>query len=118
MAKKQSIAQAKYDAANCKGYHLKLVYKTDQDIIDKLSSVPSMQGYIKALIRADIARTGSAPENSTPVPEKTDSAPVSYRDPLADVVANAVHSWHEKSTSILTDKPIYTVTDSAPDSDK
>lgn len=32
-------------------------YPTDQDLIDKLKSVPSMQGYIKDLIRADINKT-------------------------------------------------------------
>ena len=55
MPTKQTIAQAKYDAKNCKNYHFKLVIKSDKDIIDKLSSVPSMQGYIKQLIRSDIS---------------------------------------------------------------
>ena len=65
MPTKQTIAQAKYDAKNCKNYHFKLVIKSDQDIIDKLKSVPSMQGYIKQLIRADIE--GS----SVPIPDAT-----------------------------------------------
>jgi len=56
MPKKSTINQAKYDSVNCKNYHLKLVYKTDKDIIEKLSSVPSMQGYIKNLIRNDIRK--------------------------------------------------------------
>jgi len=56
MPKKSTINQAKYDSANCKNYHLKLVYKTDKDIIEKLSSVSSMQGYIKQLIRDDIRK--------------------------------------------------------------
>ena len=63
MPTKQTIAQAKYDAKNCKNYHFKLVIKSDKDIIDKLASVPSMQGYIKQLIRADIE--GS----SVPIPD-------------------------------------------------
>ena len=62
MPTKQTIAQAKYDAKNCKNFHFKLVFKTDQDIIDKLASVPSMQGYIKQLVREDIARTQSKKE--------------------------------------------------------
>lgn len=56
MPMKRTAIQAKYDAANCRCYHLKLVYNTDKDIIDKLSSVPSMQGYIKQLIREDIKK--------------------------------------------------------------
>lgn len=72
MATRESITHAKYDAKNCKGIYLKLNIKTDSDILGKLSSVPNTQGYIKALIRADIARTGSVPENAAPVPEKTE----------------------------------------------
>ena len=74
MAKKASIAQAKYDTVHCRTYGLKLNNTTDADIIAKLASVDSMQGYIKRLIRADMARTcsGSVPEpapDSVPVPE-------------------------------------------------
>lgn len=57
MANKHSIAQAKYDQAHCRFYGLKLNQANDADIIEKLSSVPSMQGYIKQLIREDITRT-------------------------------------------------------------
>lgn len=60
MATKASINQLKYDKAHCRTYGLKLNLATDADIIKKLSSVPSMQGYIKQLIREDIARTHSA----------------------------------------------------------
>lgn len=52
----QIKAQAKYDAANTKQFHLKLNRNTDWDIIDKLNNVPNMQGYIKQLIRADLNR--------------------------------------------------------------
>ena len=48
--------QKRYDLANTKQYHLKLNLKTDADIISKLDDVYSKQGYIKALIRADIER--------------------------------------------------------------
>ena len=57
MAKKSTIIQTRYDSTHCKNYHLKLHLTLDADIIDKLSSVPSMQGYIKQLIRDDLART-------------------------------------------------------------
>lgn len=33
---------------------IRLNYKTDRDIIDKLSAVPSKMGYIKQLIRDDL----------------------------------------------------------------
>ena len=54
MPTKKSLSQTKYDKAHCRTYGLKLNTTTDADIIEKLSSVPSMQGYIKQLIRADI----------------------------------------------------------------
>ena len=65
MAKSHSVAQAKYDKTHCKYYSFKLNLENDSDVIDKLASVPSMQGYIKQLIRDDIARTcpGSAPDS-------------------------------------------------------
>ena len=34
-------------------------YPTDQDILDKLDSVESKQGYIKNLIREDIKKEGT-----------------------------------------------------------
>ena len=60
MATKASITKAKYDKAHCTGLYLKLNNGTDSDILEKLSSVPNRQGYIKDLIRADIAK--SAPK--------------------------------------------------------
>lgn len=57
MATKATVNQLKYDKVHCRTYGLKLNLATDADIIKKLSSVPSMQGYIKQLIRDDIART-------------------------------------------------------------
>lgn len=35
---------------------MNLNHNTDRDILEKLSGVPSKQGYIKALIRADISK--------------------------------------------------------------
>ena len=55
MPKNSTIAQRKYDSANCKFYHLKLNLKTDKDVIAKLDSVPSKQDYIRQLIRKDLA---------------------------------------------------------------
>lgn len=53
----QKRAQKKYDESS-KGkwrmIHLKLNKETDAEIIEKLENVPSIQGYIKDLIRADL----------------------------------------------------------------
>lgn len=50
----QRRAQEKYDRANTVQLHLKLNKNTDEDILNKLDSVPNKQGYIKDLIREDI----------------------------------------------------------------
>lgn len=47
-------AKMKYDAANTLQFKMKLNKKTDADILAKLDEVGNKQGYIKALIRADI----------------------------------------------------------------
>lgn len=56
MATKAQIrAVAKYDAENTKQVILKLNLKTDADILQRLEEVDSKQGYIKDLIRRDMA---------------------------------------------------------------
>lgn len=52
-ARKRAVK--KYDAANTVQVTLKLNRRTDADVLERLASVPSKQGYIKSLIRADIA---------------------------------------------------------------
>lgn len=54
----QMRATAKYDKENTVRLSLKLNLNTDSDILAKLESVESKQGYIKALIREDIERDG------------------------------------------------------------
>ena len=54
--KKQSEIQAKYDKTHTRRINLKLNLELDADILQKLDSVDSMQGYIKDLIRADLAK--------------------------------------------------------------
>ena len=57
MTEAQKKAQKKYDEANKDKFrmiHLKLNRDTDAEIIKKLESIDSIQGYIKELIRADI----------------------------------------------------------------
>lgn len=51
----QKRATAKYQAKNTRMFTIRLNYNTDQDIIDKMEQVESMSGYIKKLIRQDIA---------------------------------------------------------------
>ena len=65
MAKNTSINQAKYDAKHCRHYSLKYNLVLDEAVVKKLSSVPSVQGYIKQLILADLAKESE----SEPVPK-------------------------------------------------
>ena len=53
-------AAAKYQAAHIKQVLVKLNDRTDPDILAHLESIPNVQGYIKALIRADMARAQTA----------------------------------------------------------
>lgn len=57
MPKSNTVAQKKYDASNCKFYHMKFNLKTDADVIRKLDSVPSKQDYVRQLVRNDLACT-------------------------------------------------------------
>lgn len=56
MAVPRSIRDARYNAKSSKRYALKFNVKTDADLIAKLDSVPSVNGYIRQLIREDIER--------------------------------------------------------------
>lgn len=55
MPTKRSVSQMRYDKESSRHYGFKLNLRTDADIIARLNEQSSMQGYIKALIRADIA---------------------------------------------------------------
>lgn len=50
-------AVRKYQAANTKLLQIRLNFRTDQDILDKLSAEESLNGYVKKLIRDDINRS-------------------------------------------------------------
>ena len=52
MALKESIRKAQKEKAYIRRYGLKLNTNTDKDIIQWLSEQPSMQGAIKAAVRA------------------------------------------------------------------
>ena len=66
MANKQTEYHYKYDKANTRQIKLKLNIGTDNDILEKLDKVPNKQGYIKALIRQDIAASAANPEENKP----------------------------------------------------
>ena len=52
----QRKAQRRYDARNTRQVHIKLNLRTDKDVLEKLDEVQSKQGYIKRLIREDLAK--------------------------------------------------------------
>lgn len=49
-------AKDKYNAEKTKHYGFRVMLTTEKDIVDKLSSVDNLSGYIKDLIRKDIER--------------------------------------------------------------
>lgn len=55
MSKNKLTARERYDAEHTKSVKLKLNIKTDADILARLDEVENKQGYIKRLIRKDIA---------------------------------------------------------------
>lgn len=56
MSTAQDRAKKRYDAKTAHWIGLKLNKKTDADILEALERSGNKQGYIKALIRADIAK--------------------------------------------------------------
>lgn len=53
------LSREKYDKENTRPIKFKFNLKTDADILAKLDSVDNRQGYIKRLIREDIARNAT-----------------------------------------------------------
>ena len=51
---KKMTPQERYKKKNIKQLKIELNLKTDEDILQKLESVPNKAGYIKSLIRKDI----------------------------------------------------------------
>lgn len=54
-----SEAKKNWVAANTTRVVMNLNHHTDKALLDKLNSVPSKQGYIKALIRKDLGATNT-----------------------------------------------------------
>lgn len=61
---KHETPQARFDRLNSKVYRLKVMTRTEADIITKLDSVPNKAGYIKQLIRADVVNGGQTQSGS------------------------------------------------------
>ena len=55
MSIERQTPQERYDAANTVRVQMKLNRRTDADILARLESIENKQGYIKMLIREDIA---------------------------------------------------------------
>ena len=53
---KRETTQDRYHKAHTVSLTIRLMKNTEQDILQKLDSVPNKAGYIKALIRADIEK--------------------------------------------------------------
>lgn len=51
-------AKARYDAKTARYISMKLNTNTDKDIIQRLDQEPSIQAYLKRLIREDMKKTG------------------------------------------------------------
>lgn len=60
MREKRQTPQERYDAKTAVRVQLKLNNVTDTDILKKLDAIGNKQGYIKRLIRADIAKEHDA----------------------------------------------------------
>lgn len=55
---RKETPQERYHKAHTIGLSMRLFKRTEQDIIEKLESVPNKAGYIKQLIRDDIKKNG------------------------------------------------------------
>lgn len=58
--RRQNDARDRYDKENTKQVKFKFNLRTDADILEYLYAQPNMQGYIKRIIRDDIARNTKA----------------------------------------------------------
>ena len=55
-AKRKQTPQERYHKTHTTTLSIRLMKNTEQDIINKLNSVPNKAGYIKQLIRDDISK--------------------------------------------------------------
>lgn len=57
MSDRKETPQERWQKRNAKRYTFAVMKNTEADIIQRLDSVPNRAGYIKRLIRQDIANT-------------------------------------------------------------
>ena len=76
--KAQREANARYDRANTRQVSIKLNVNTDSDILAQLSAQPSVQGYLKRLVREDMLATAEDARIAMPMIDRL------LADPLAD----------------------------------
>lgn len=75
-------AQAKYRASKTRQKSLQFYLSTDADILAYIEKINNFSGYIKSLIRADMAAKGIVPDTSTVAPKLPDVRPgLRYSDP-------------------------------------
>lgn len=82
----QRRAAQKYKANKAKQYSFCFLKDKDEDIISQLDSVPNKQGYIKDLIRADMARAKSENLEEDKNMETTKSAAQIMTDNYAKLI--------------------------------
>ncbi len=63
--RKKNAAHDRWDKENTKQVKCKFNLRTDADILERLRTRDSVQGYIKQLIRDDIARSTSSQNKTT-----------------------------------------------------
>lgn len=108
MPKRQTIAMAKYDKTHRRTYGFRLHNIIDADIIEKLSSVPSMQGYIKQLIRADIMHDSAPDLNPRPAPKPMQNLSMVEQKKLFRIKPEYIQLWGEDATedTVLTEDEV------------
>lgn len=58
MQETKNTPQERYKAKYCKQYKFELNTRTNADMIEHLSKIGNVQGYIKKLIQADMQKSG------------------------------------------------------------
>ena len=98
-SKAQIKATRKYQDANTRQIKFNLSLKYDQDVISRLDSVPNKQGYIKELIRADIARAGSEEKKGEETMKKSELI-TKYADQIGEAMVRCYRAVLESDGEI------------------
>ena len=92
-------AQAKYNEKNTTFIGLRFNNKSDSDIVEQLTRVPSKLTYIRGLIREDIKVNGYAPSVDTSKPVKTTTPDLPPVEPMKTVTAAEIEA-REKAEAL------------------